>query len=61
MIQQMKEESDNPGKQNGNYGIIDDYAKENWMEDDEDFDGFQENKDVTSKADWRTMGILMGF
>ena len=35
--------------------------RESGLEDDEDFDGFHENEDLTSEAYCRTMGILMGF
>ena len=40
MIQQIKEESDNPGKHHDYDGIIDDDSKENGLEDNEYFDGF---------------------
>ena len=61
MIHQIKEESENTGNHHNDDGIIDDDAKENGLEDDEDFGGFHENEDVTREADWRTMRILMGF
>ena len=43
MIQHMKEYSENLGKNHDDDGIIDDDAKENGLEDDDDFDGFDKN------------------
>ena len=61
MTQKMKEDSDNPGMHHDDYGIIDDDVEKNGMKENEDFDGFHENEDVTSEDDWRAMRILMGF
>ena len=61
MTHQMKEESENMGKHHDDDGIIDDESEEHVLGYDEDFDVFHKNEDVTRKADWRTMSILMGF
>ena len=46
----MKEDSENKGKNHDDDGAIDDDAEENGLGDNEDFDGFDENEDVTSEA-----------
>ena len=61
MEQQTKEESKNVVNHHDDDGIINDNAEENGLEDDGDFDVFHDNEDVTRKAIWRTMNILMGF
>jgi len=58
MTQQMKEESENQGKHHDDDGAIDDDAEENGLGDNEDFDGFDENEDVTSEADEAYMDAL---
>ena len=50
MKQQMKEDIENKGKHHDDDGAIDDDAEENGLGDNEDFDGFDENEDVTSEA-----------
>ena len=49
MVQHMKEESENPGKQHDDDGIIYYDAEENVLGDDEYFHGFDDNEDATSK------------
>ena len=61
MTHQTMEESENPGKHHDDDGIINDDAKDNELEYNEDFYGFHNNQDVTSKGDWRAMMISMGF
>ena len=51
MKQQMKEDSDNPGKQHDDDGAINDDAKEDGLGGNEYFSGFEENEVVISKAD----------
>ena len=58
MPQQMKEYSDNMGKQHDDDGIINYDADENGLEDDEDFDIFNENEDVTREADEAYLDML---
>ena len=58
MTQQMKKEVENPGKHHDDDGIFDDDDAKNGLEDDEYFDGFHNNEDVTSKADQTYMGVL---
>ena len=50
MTQQMKEESENQGKHHYDDGAINDDAEENRLGENEDYDGFNENEDVTSEA-----------
>ena len=58
MTQVTKEESENPQKNHDDYVIIDDYAEENGLEDDENFGGFHNNQDVTSDADKAYMDAM---
>ena len=58
MKHQMKKEIENPGKHHDDDGIIDDDDEKNGLEDDEYFDGFHNNEDVTSKANQTYMGVL---
>ena len=51
MTHNIKEESDNTGKHHDDDGTIDDDKEENGLGDDEDFDGFDKNEDVTSETD----------
>ena len=44
------EESDNLVNNHDDYGIINDGAGVNGMEDDEDFDGFHDNEDFTRES-----------
>ena len=53
----MKEESDNQGKQHDYDGAIYDDAEGNGLGDNEDFDGFDDNEDVTSEA----LPIMVNF
>ena len=51
MKQHMKEESKNQGKHHDDdYGAINNDTAKNGLGENEDFDGFYENEDVTSKA-----------
>ena len=61
MTRQMKEDSENPGKHRDDDCIIDNDSDKNVLEDYGYFNGFHENDDFTSKADWRTVRIFMGF
>ena len=56
MAQQIKEESENPGKHHDDYGIIN--AEENVLKGDKDFYGFHDNEDVASKAEEAYMDAL---
>ena len=56
--QQMKEENDNQGTHHDDDGAIDDDAEENELGENEDFDGFDKNEDVTSEVDEDYMDAL---
>ena len=45
---QTKEDIENQGKHHDDYGTIDNDAKENVLGENEYFDGFDENENVTS-------------
>ena len=53
------EESDNLVNHHDDYGIINDGAGVNGMEDDEDFDGFHDNEGVTNEAEEASMDVLI--
>ena len=54
----MKEESENPGKHHDDEGAINDDAEENGLGDDDNFDNFDDNEDVTREADEAYMDVL---
>ena len=58
MIQQMKEAIENMGKHHDDNDTINDDAEENGLEDDDNFDVFQNNLDVTTEADELCMDVL---
>ena len=57
VIHQIKEESENQGKHHDDDGSINDDAEENGLRDNGDFDGFDDNEDVTSEA----LPIMVNF
>ena len=61
MTQQMKKESENPGKYHYYDGVINDDAKKMDWRTMKIFYGFQNNEDVTINSGWRKMDILVGF
>ena len=58
MKYQNKEYRENQGKHHDDDGAVDDDAKENGLGGDDNFDGFDENEDITSKADKAYMDAL---
>ena len=58
ITQQRNGYSDNTENHHGEDEIVDDDAEENVLEGDEDFYGFHENEDVTSKADEAYIDML---
>ena len=58
MIQQMKEAIENLGKQHDDDDTINDDSEENGLEDDDNFDVFHKNLDVTTEADEVCMDAL---